>query len=89
MESVELGEDVAEGPARVGVERLGAPQLHARERPGCHSAVGGLERLQGAGPAAGRRRRAGQECRWRREARASLLLARVRGSRELRKRGQA
>ena len=33
MESVELGEDVAEGPARVGVERLGAPQLHARKRP--------------------------------------------------------
>lgn len=45
MESVDLGEDVAEGPARVGVEHLGAPQLHARECPDCHSAVGGLERL--------------------------------------------
>lgn len=30
---VELGEDVAEGPARAGVERPGASQLQARERP--------------------------------------------------------
>lgn len=33
LERVELGEDVAEGPARAGVEGPRAPQLHAREAP--------------------------------------------------------